>query len=495
MAMEFQFTELYQSDQIKELEKNAFKQHNVSEQMLMERAGLAAYRALKGTWSDVGRITVLCGPGNNGGDGYVLARMAQLDGVEVRAFHLGETASLKGAALIAFEASKSAGVIIEPYSAKVDLQECELIVDAILGTGVDRDVTGIFLEAIEEINLMDAPVFALDIPSGLDADTGSIHGDAVVADMTITFIGVKQGLYTGSGIECSGEVVLDDLDLQEDMFQDIDENAFLLNMDELADCLGARSRDAHKGDFGHVLVVGGNYGMAGAARMAAEAAYRAGAGLVSVATRQEHVAAISGPRPEIMCHGVATGDDLLPLLDKASVVVLGPGLGSDDWATALFACCMEHDKPFIVDADGLGFLVKTESQKDWILTPHPGEASQLSGVPVEEIQRDRFAAIEALQEKFSGVVVLKGSGSLVLGSEYPVAVCPHGNPGMASGGMGDVLSGIIAGLVAQGLTMTVAAQAGVLVHSLAADNAAQLGERGLLATDLLPHIRDFVNKL
>lgn len=496
--VKFQPVELYRGDKIRALEAIASEKYDISEQQLMDKAGLAAYRVLQGSWVDIERIAVLCGPGNNGGDGYVLARMAKLDGVEASVFYLGDPEVLKGAAMAAFEACKSAGVTIGPFDSKIDLDEYDLLVDGILGTGIDRDVSGVFLEAIDEINEVDTPVLSLDIPSGLDTDTGYIHGNAVVADLTVTFIGAKQGLYTGAGIDCCGEVVVDDLDISEDAFLDIEENAFLLNIDDLVGCLGERPRNAHKGDYGHVLVVGGNYGMPGAVRMAAEAAYRVGAGLVSVATRPEHVSVVSGVRPEIMCHGITVVNDLEPLLERATVIVIGPGLGRDEWAQSLFQHCIDADKPLVVDADGLNLLAKNPQSKDhWILTPHPGEGSRLLGMSIEAIGRDRFAAVHGLQEKYSGVVVLKGSGSLVLGPgpDQAVAVCHAGNPGMASGGMGDVLSGILAGLVAQGLSTDMAAQAGVLVHGMVADLAAELGERGLLATDLLPYIRDVVNKL
>lgn len=269
-----------------------------------------------------------------------------------------------------------------------------------------------------------------------------------------------------------------------------------LDLNEYTELLAPRPRDAHKNLFGHVLVVGGDYGMPGAVRMAAEAALRVGAGLVSVATRLEHIAAINGVRPEIMCHGLTKpGEELPRLMQRATVMVLGPGLGQSTWSQQVFSHCLANSLPKVVDADGLNLLAKQPlKQENWILTPHVGEAARLLACTTSTIQADRLAAITALQKRHGGVIVLKGQGSLVLGSKNPVTLCPYGNPGMASAGMGDVLSGIIGGLLAQGLDILQAAELGVCLHGHAGDLAAQKeGERGLLALDLIPYLRKLVN--
>lgn len=496
MSMEFQPVELYSNVQIRALEKHAMEAYKLSEHELMERAGHSAYTIISATWDDLEHLVVLCGPGNNGGDGYVVARLAALSGISTEVFYLGDIELLRGAAKIAHDACISAGVDVQPYDSDLDFEECDLIVDAILGTGLQREVEGEFLQAITHINDVDVPVFALDVPSGLNSDTGYVMGDAVVADLTVTFIGAKLGLYTGAGKESCGEIVLENLDLPEEAFEQFDAAAYLLDEEDAAGCLGIRPRDAHKGEFGHVLVVGGNYGMPGSVRMSAEAAYRVGAGLVTVATRPEHIAAVVAARPEVMCFGVEESQQLLPLLEKADVIVVGPGLDRDEWGRQLLQRCLDSDKPLIVDADGLNLLGDNPMSRDnWILTPHPGEAGRLLGLSTEQVQQDRFAAIKALQEKFAGHIILKGSGTLILSPGEVVSICDRGNPGMASGGMGDILSGVLAGLVAQGLELDVAAQMGVVIHSYAGDLAAENGEAGLMATDLLPFLREVINKL
>lgn len=260
--------------------------------------------------------------------------------------------------------------------------------------------------------------------------------------------------------------------------------------------LPRRAINSHKGDNGHTLLIGGDYGMGGAVRMAAEAALRVGSGLVSVATRPEHVPVVSGSRPEIMCHQVTCGDDLIPLLEKADVIAIGPGLGQTDWAKELLAVVFQSKLPKVLDADALNLLSKDPQQDDsWVLTPHPGEASRLLDTSCQEIQDDRPKAITQLQDRYKGVVALKGAGSLVKGNGEQIKICQAGNPGMATGGMGDVLTGVIAGLIAQGLSVQEGAEAGVLIHSMAGDLAAKEGgERGLLPTDLMDHIRDLVNE-
>ena len=255
-----------------------------------------------------------------------------------------------------------------------------------------------------------------------------------------------------------------------------------------------RARDAHKGNFGHVLVIGGDLGMPGAVRLAAEAALRVGAGLVSVATRCEHVNAVVNARPELMCHGIHKARELSLLLNKATVIAIGPGLGKSTWSRDLFQAAMTSSHPKIIDADALNLLTENATKSSrWILTPHLGEAARLLQCMLEEVQSNRGHAIAQLQQDYEGVVVLKGAGTLIADGKT-IAECIAGNPGMASGGMGDVLTGVIAGLVAQGFSLENAAKTGVLLHAMAGDAAAAtLGERGLLALDLMQHLHRLVN--
>ena len=263
----------------------------------------------------------------------------------------------------------------------------------------------------------------------------------------------------------------------------------------LKEKLTPRLRDAHKGDFGRVLVAGGDFGMPGAPRMAAEAALRVGCGLVRVATRSEHIVCICADRPEIMITAIDDKDDLTDLFLNTTVVVVGPGLGGSDWSFELLEAALTVDMPMVVDADGLNSLPgNVEPRDNWVLTPHPGEAARLLGSDVLTVQHDRVAAVQALQEKFGGVVVLKGAGTLIATPDQGVFQCDEGNPGMATAGMGDVLSGMIGGLLAQGLSVVDAAVAGVKLHAMAGDEVAKnSGERGMLASDLFDVLGRFIN--
>ncbi|MFP4160471.1 MAG: NAD(P)H-hydrate dehydratase, partial [Ectothiorhodospira sp.] len=324
---------------------------------------------------------------------------------------------------------------------------------------------------------------------------GAVLGRAVRARATVTFIGLKRGLFTGEGREYGGQVHFDDLAVPAAVYGGMAPTAHRADAGGLQH-LPRRRRGAHKGDFGHVLVVGGAPGMPGAVRMAAEAAARVGAGLVSVATHAGHAALIPLARPEVMAHGVTVPGDLDPLLERATVVAVGPGLGQGDWGRALLERVLAWEGPRVLDADALNLLAGAPQRRgDWVLTPHPGEAGRLLGWSTARVQADRPAAAAALQTRYGGVCVLKGSGTLVHDG-HGLTVCTGGNPGMASGGMGDVLTGVLAGAMAQGLADTPGETAvlGVCAHARAADAAAgEGGERGLLASDLFPCLRGVMN--
>lgn len=267
-----------------------------------------------------------------------------------------------------------------------------------------------------------------------------------------------------------------------------------LQLKIFAEYLKPRGKESHKGSFGHVLVVGGDYGFSGATRLAAEAALRVGAGLVSIATRSFHANSLNVIRPEIMCHGVDDTRELSSLLLKATIIVLGPGLGQSSWSRKMLACVLKSKKPLVIDADALNLLAKKRLKNpNWVLTPHPGEAARLLNMTNEDIQKDRLSAAIELQKKYGGVSVLKGAGTLIVGENSVPALCTDGNPGMATAGMGDVLSGVIGGLLAQGIPLFNAAKLGVLIHAQAGDLAAEKGERGMIASDLFPYLRQLVN--
>ena len=476
---------LYRTAQVRELDRIAIQKQGIPGFDLMSRAGTAVFQCIRNQWPDAQSIAVFCGSGNNAGDGYIIAGLALAAGLKVSVYSLAKPENLNGDALTAYRNYSVAKGSTLPFQAGEPI-DADVIVDALLGTGLDRPVTGLYALAIALINQSPVPVVAVDSPSGLNADTGNVMGSAVKADCTVTFIALKQGLFTGHAADYCGEICYSSLAVPDVVFQTVTPSAVRV----VKASLPRRNRCAHKGDYGHVLIVGGDSGYSGAARLAGEAALRVGAGLVSVATRPEHAGVMNLGRPELMCHGVETAGQLAALLEKAGVVVIGPGLGQSDWAKTLFLATINTQKPLLIDADGLNLLALSPvTNPNWILTPHPGEAARLLQCSNAEIQQDRFVAVAAIQAKYGGIAVLKGAGTLIA-SHDDIAVSTTGNPGMASGGMGDVLSGVIAGLLAQGLPLKNAAQQGVYSHGRAADLVAEKdGERGLLASDLMPYLR------
>jgi len=484
---------LYRAAQVRELDRRAIEVHGIPGYTLMNRAGCAAFASLQRRWPHTRSVTVVCGAGNNGGDGYVIARLAHEHGLAVEVLALADLAELQGDARRAWQDAVDAEVMVKPFTADA-LTVADVIVDAVFGTGLSRPVAGRWLAAIHAMNAATAPILAVDIPSGLQADTGAILGAAIRADHTISFIGLKQGLLTAAGPDCCGTLEFADLDVPQAVYADLPPASQHYTGYDRAELLPARARSAHKGDAGHLLIIGGDYGYAGAVRMAAEAAARCGAGLVTVATRVEHAVAHAAQRPEIMFRGVDSPQDLGPLVARADVMAIGPGLGTNHWGRTLLDAALTVPRPLLFDADALNLLAQQPFQRDhWVLTPHPGEAARLLGSDAATVQADRFAAVQQLVQRYGGVVVLKGAGSLVAAAEQTPQVITAGNPGMASGGMGDVLTGIIASLMVQGVPLCAAARLGVWLHAMAADQAAVSGERGLLAGDLMPELRGLVN--
>lgn len=484
---------LYSAAQAREFDRLATARFDIPSFELMTRAGRAAARVIRERLPLAHRVVIACGLGNNAGDGYVLARLLKEAGRDVRVY------ALDGRLPTTEDAERAARQWLEA-GGKVDLlssslPECDVLIDALFGIGLSRDLGGSAAAAVRAINQSKAVRIALDIASGLCADTGSIRGVAVQADLSIAFIVAKVGQYTGEGPACSGERVLESLNLPTALLQSQSPAVEVQQRAELIDAFGPRSRTAHKGHFGHVLVIGGDSGMGGAVRLAAEAALRCGAGRVSVATRSEHVAPLLAARPELMVRGVAGPADLKPLLDRATVVLAGPGLGQSAWSEALLLSAAQRNLPSVFDADALNLLAQGACllPEHLVLTPHPGEAAALLECSTAEVQGDRLAALARLVHAFQVSVVLKGAGTLVSDPRGPQSLCPFGNPGMATAGSGDVLAGIVAGLLAQGHKPAQAARLGVLVHALAGDLAANQGERGLLASDLLPHLRVLLN--
>lgn len=483
---------VYSAAQVRAMDAHAIGQLGIPGYTLMCRAGEAAFEQLGEGWPDARELLVLCGAGNNAGDGYVLARLALHAGLSVTVAALSDPAGLRGDAAQAWQDFSAAGGRHRPFEPAL-LRSTALVVDALLGTGLDREVTGDYASCIRALNESGKPVLALDLPSGLNADTGAVMGLAVRATHTITFVGLKSGLFLGAGPDHVGELSFATLGVP--VPPAVGEPVLTrIGPVQVTHALHPRRRGAHKGENGRVLVIGGGPGMPGAARLAAEAALRVGAGLVTVATRPENLPAIVSARPEIICHGVDSESEARPLLAAADIVAIGPGLGQSDWARGLLEATLAAGKPMIVDADALNLLARSPWRgPQWVLTPHPGEAARLLGLDPAAVQADRLAALRALVDRYGGVSVLKGAGSLVLGPSGRPWLCDAGNPGMAVAGMGDVLTGTIAGIAAQARDLERAAVAGVWVHARAGDLAAGRGQRGLLASDLMEALRACVN--
>jgi NAD(P)H-hydrate epimerase len=491
MSAEPHSRHLYTVAQVRMIERGALATMRISGYELMRRAASAALNSLRRHWPLVRQLRVYCGPGNNGGDGFLLAVLAREAGLQVELVALAPTA--QGDAALARAEWESAGGKVRLWDAQAELAPTELEVDALYGIGLNRAPESPVASLIERINASAAPVLALDLPSGVNADSGHCPGAAIRANRTITFIAGKRGLCTGPAVDHVGVLELAGLGVPDSVYTGTPSDAELL----VVEVLPARPRYANKGDHGHVLVIGGDHGMAGAARLAGEAALRVGAGLVSVATRREHVPALIAGRPELMAREVDGPQALQPLLERADVLALGPGLGKNAWGHALWLTALDANMPLVLDADGLNLLAREPKGfiAPTVLTPHPGEAARLLDVTTAEIEKDRFAAVRELAHRHAAVVVLKGAGSLIADPAGRVHVCPWGNPGMACGGMGDLLTGIVAALLAQGCTAWQAACLGVALHARAGDVAAQDGERGLLASDLLGPLRALGNGL
>ncbi len=487
---------LYSAAQTRDLDALCIADEKISGYSLMQRAGQAAFNAIIKCWPDIKSMTVVCGIGNNGGDGYVIAQLAIEHEIYVNLIQLGDLSNQSGDASLARQALEKISTNMEPFNHQQF--DSDLIVDAIFGTGLTREVGDDWAKAITAINRSNCPIVAIDIPSGLHADTGSILGCAVNADTTVTFIGRKQGLYTGEGKQLCGEILFEDLNVSHHVTQKIDPASYCI--DALSGpLLEKRLANSHKKDFGHVLLVGGAPGMRGAIQLAAHAALRSGAGLVTVATHPDHAAYFNIAIPEIMVLGIDNQNDLHSLMDRADTIVIGPGLGQTQWSKELFSRAVSGDHPLVVDADALNILATQKLKRDnWILTPHPGEASRLLGTSPSEIQSDRYGMAKKIQNNYGGVCVLKGSGTIIHDNDKTM-VCPFGNPGMATAGMGDVLAGVLGSVIGQSrsykLPLGEVAAFAVSLHSLAGDRASIAGgEKGLMASDLIPYLRLLINE-
>ena len=476
---------LFTSEQSRQIDQLLIDRTPIAAYELMQRAAKACLHTLRERWSNAGSVAILTGYGNNGGDGYVLGELLLAENIEPVIYEITDSPSGSDV----FRARQDylrAGGVSRPLSELVDIT-ADVIVDALFGTGLNRPLPETVIALIGKINQSVTPVLSVDIPSGLNADTGQAMPCAVEAAVTVTFIVRKQGMYTAYAKDACGQIVYADLQMEKKHFLHIKPSAYLSGLGSIPR-LPPRKRDTHKGDYGRVLIVGGDFGMVGAVCLAGMAALRCGVGKVCIATRPEHTGTVVSVCPELMAYGISSASELTPLLNNSDVVIVGPGLGQNKWSRSLFTKILERDHPKVIDADALVLLGKEPMYNEhWVLTPHPGEARVL--LNKQNIQADRYSASKDIVARYGGSCVLKGAGTIVCSKDITL-VCAIGNPGMATAGVGDVLSGVIAALIAQGMPTSAAAVSGVCVHASAGDRAiVNGGQRGMIATDMIPYLR------
>ncbi len=501
---------LYTASQIRQLDQALARARGVPTWQLMQDAATAAYSVLKANWPEAKRIIIMTGSGNNAGDGWLLAALLCAAGVTARVIAVKQPDKLCGDASLAADAALQAGCEWRLWASTADgseqdLRDGDLLVDALLGTGITGELRDDYETAVNSINHSGTPVLALDLPTGLNADTGAIQGACVKANITVTFVAWKRGQMTLDGPDYCGLLSLADLGLSNypELLQQVitDTTVDYLGIADLHQQLPVRNCNSHKKSYGHVIVIAGNRGMAGAGLLAATAALRSGAGLVTLLTHADHVHGLHSGCPELMLVGI-DADAQLPttLLTRADCIVIGPGMGQDSWAERIwsgleqFLSARNTDQvlPLVVDADGLSYLTNDHLPGcQLVLTPHPGEAARLLQTSTSSIQQDRFASALELAECYNACVILKGNGTIISGKTQQPALSTYGNPGMATAGMGDVLAGVCGGLLAQKTgdvhTMTCIA---VVVHGLAGDHAAKHGQYSLIAGDVINALSD-----
>jgi hydroxyethylthiazole kinase-like uncharacterized protein yjeF len=488
---------LVTGQEMRELDARAIKEYGIPGVVLMENAGLRVVEELEREFDPLAqrRVCVFAGPGNNGGDGFVIARHLLCRGVWTKVFLVGSRERIKGDALINLNILEKMGASITVLSGRnnnrvqVALALCDIIVDALLGTGSSGPPRAPFPAVMEAINNSSKPVVAVDLPSGLDPDTGKAVDCCLRAKLTVTFGLPKRGLCLLPGAEYAGRLVVADIGLPPDLLGG--GMTRLITPKAVASLLPSRNLSGHKGTFGHLLLLAGSQGFAGAAVLAARGALRCGVGLVSLAVPGEIIPLVAPQVPEAMVHERTSMDGLL---ERATAVALGPGLGMSPEAKRLLRDLLgKIELPVVIDADGLNILAQEGldlvAKKKAVLTPHPGEMARLSGLSIADIQADRVEVARSFAKKWGLVLVLKGARTVVAGPDGTTFVNPTGNPGMATGGTGDVLAGMIGSLLAQGLGPTEASVAAVFLHGLAGDlGIVDLGTAGLVAGDVVDYL-------
>lgn len=509
------------ADEMREMDRQTIETFGLPGRVLMENAGRGAVRAIFQTWPDIytRSVAVIAGKGNNGGDGFVIARYLAQHGVDVSVYLLSSRDRLKGDAAANFKHLETLGITVTEMADeltfsryKEQIAGCGLLVDAILGTGLDSEVRGYFRNIIDFINHVQSPVFSVDIPSGLHSETAIPCGICIKADATATFAFAKIGHMLLPGADYTGKLFIIDIGIPPHIVRSARPGHQLLTAAWILSLMPARSSRSHKGQTGHVLVAAGSTGKTGAAIMTAAAAMRAGAGLVTLAIPESINDVVETRALEVMTRPMAESEkgilgknnteDLISLLSDKACLALGPGLGTADTTRILVSDLIQHSPvPVVLDADGLNNLASNtgmlqKRRSEIILTPHPGEMSRLTGISTAEIQADRVAAARNFARTHKVHLVLKGARTVIAHPGGQVHVNPTGNSGMASGGMGDVLTGMIAGFLAQGVLPENACHLGVYLHGAAADMLAQSrGPFGYLAGEVMDHLPDTINAL
>ena len=503
------------AEQMQELDRKTIETYRIPGMVLMENAGRGAAQVIQNAFPDLQtkRVAIISGKGNNGGDGLVIARCLLNQGIPVKVFLLADPNALRGDASTHFQIFRhmKGEVISVPSSkeyqkVKKDLEKSDLLIDAIFGTGLDAEIRGYYREVIEHLNGLQRPVVAVDIPSGLDANSGKPLGTVIRASLTITFGLPKVGQLISPGPDYVGDLKIVDIGIPRELIEQEGIQTHLLEYEEIRGGLSAPRRpNSHKGVYGHLLVVAGSVGKTGAAAMASEAALRMGAGLVTLAIPKSLNAIMEVKLTEVMTEPLpetpkqtlsmrALGP-LLRLCEDKSAVIIGPGSGTQKETQLLILKLIKAlNVPVVLDADGLTALATQTkalpaANPSMILTPHPGEMARLIQSTVKEVQEDRIGVGRNFSKSHRLHLVLKGYRTLIATPQGEIFINPTGNPGMASGGTGDVLTGMIGGLLAQGLEILPSVQVAVYLHGLAGDLVAkEKGEKSLVATDLIEKI-------
>jgi len=503
------------AEQMQELDRKAMEAYRIPGIVLMENAGRGVTEVISNTFADLQkkRIAIIAGKGNNGGDGFVIARHLLNQGVLVKVFLLADPKALRGDAETNFHIFlRMKGEVIPVPSSKdyqkikKDLEKFDLLIDGIFGTGLDAEVRGYYREVIDHLNTLQKPIVAIDIPSGLDANTGKPLGTAIRASLTITFGLPKVGHLISPGLDYVGVVKVIDIGIPRRLVEEEEIHTHLLENEEIRKWLSIPRRpNTHKGDYGHLLVIAGSVGKTGAAAMACEAALRMGAGLVTLAIPKSLNAIMEVKLTEVMTEplpetpkqtlSLRAFNSILRLCENKKAVIIGPGMGTFKETQSLILKLLKTlNLPIILDADGLTALATQPKSlptpnRSLILTPHPGEMAGLIRSTVKEVQEDRIGVSRNFSQSNHVYLILKGHRTLIVSPKGEVFINPTGNPGMASGGTGDVLTGMIGGLICQGLDILPSLQIAVYLHGLAGDESArEKGEKALVATDLIEKI-------